>query len=568
MSPAGKKTLKDFSLPAFLLLVLGGFFLGFSGSVDDAHITYWPAWTLAHEGRLLNYNFEPVEQSSALGQVLLLACLHKLTALPFATLAHFSSLMAALLCLLLVASVADSLRHTDESNAGLLAPLLLATSPFFVYWSYGGMEAPWLALFFLATVVVVARFLQHGKSIFPLIAVSLATQTMRPEVPLVLCVFAAAVLLWAVLLPRSSLWTWRRALPVLFVQLLVAVFLFFWRVDTFNSWLPQPVSAKTGSDLWPQVLAGFQYLRSTLFDRYLFAPALLVIAGGFYGVVRHRNPVWQLSWLLLLTYSAFVIASGGDWMAAGRFWVPVMPLVAILTALALLDLFHRKSFRYGLLLATLVSNLGYLWRGTTLDFNSVPLWTKTNFLASDAADDYSFFEKHARENLQSIPLLAFAKPVLGQLTAARQQPVQIMAGQMGMVPFYLSQVFPRQLHFTDRNGISDTLLTRCPVAGQLPRTRNGIGTGYAWVLENRDALSSQCGFVMPDLVFDIDTGWNKRNIQALQQAGYVFIYRQRDRPPDTSEWLPLRPIYAALFIAVSPEAWKLLGSPAPVVREF
>ncbi|HQQ62115.1 MAG TPA: hypothetical protein PLF22_00935 [Pseudomonadales bacterium] len=558
-------------MPACFLLVLGGFFLGFSGSVDDAHITYWPAWTLAHEGQLLNFNFEHIEQSSALGQVLLLAMLHKLTGLPVVTLAHVSTLFAALLCLWLTAKTSAGLHVAQgEPATGMLAALLLATSPFFVYWSYAGMEGPWLALLMLAMLVVVASFLQHGTSVFPLFAVSLATQMMRPEAPAVLCVFGATVLLLAILLQQRSPWTWRRALPVLCVQLIVALLLVSWRADTFHAWLPQPVNAKTGGALWPQLLAGWQYLRTIWMDRYLILSGLLLLAGAVYVVGRLRVLFWQLGVLMLLVYAAFVIGSGGDWMAAGRFWVPVMPLVALLTAQALCGFFQHKFIRYALLLVILVSNIAYLWRGTALDFNSVPLWSANRLLETDGAAGYSFFEKHARENLQSIPLLAFVKPVLGQLVAARQQqqPVQIMAGQMGMVPFYLSQAFPRQLRFTDRNGITETLLTDCPVARGLPRTRNGIGTGYAWVLEHRTALAAQCGFVMPDLVFDIDTGWNKRNIQALEQAGYVFIYRQRDRQPDATKWLPLRPIYASLFIAASPGTWRLLGSPAPVNRDF
>jgi hypothetical protein len=74
-------------------------------------------------------------------------------------------------------------------------------------------------------------------------------------------------------------------------------------------------------------------------------------------------------------------------------------------------------------------------------------------------------------------------------------------------------------------------------------------------------LESQCGFVMPDIIFDIETGWNRRNILALEQAGYVFVYRQRghifDEPQDAL--LPLRKIGAGQFIAVSDSVWQQLG---------
>ena len=75
---------------------------------------------------------------------------------------------------------------------------------------------------------------------------------------------------------------------------------------------------------------------------------------------------------------------------------------------------------------------------------------------------------------------------------------------------------------------------------------------------------------MPDIIFDIETGWNRRNIAALEQAGYVFVYRQRghivDEPPDAL--LPLRKIGAGQFIAVSDAVWQQLGRPAPIERIF
>ncbi|HNL92071.1 MAG TPA: hypothetical protein PKH01_04140, partial [Pseudomonadales bacterium] len=64
-----------FPLSTVLLLLLGGFFLGFSGGVDDAHITYWAAESLVRNGEILNYNLDRVEQSSSLLQVLVLGLL-------------------------------------------------------------------------------------------------------------------------------------------------------------------------------------------------------------------------------------------------------------------------------------------------------------------------------------------------------------------------------------------------------------------------------------------------------------------------------------------------------------
>jgi hypothetical protein len=561
--------MKSFGLSALLLLMLGGFFLGFSGSVDDAHITFWAAQSLASEGEILNYNFERVEQSSALLQVLLLALLQGVSGISVVMLGHITTILAALAALFCTGMLA---RRLNGFSAGT-AMILLSTSPFFVYWSFGGMESPLLALLLLLLLLVTDKYLRDGKGFPAIFMLSLAAQMTRPEMPPVLCAFALALIPFRFLL-KISAWQGKSVFLFLLAQLLCAAILLGWRWEYFGALAPQPVSAKVGGSLWGGLQQGLQYFQQTWLDTRLLLSAVLVVAGFFYTLIRWRNPLAVLVVLFCLLYGAFVVASGGDWMAAGRFWAPIMPLLMVLVALVLHHFFISPSARYALLLLLVSCHIAYLWQGTAIDFNGVPLWKKTQLVETDHAGRFTFFERHAREHLHDIPTIAAIRPLLAKLLAERElqgntSPVNIMAGQMGMVPFYLAQDFGRQLHFYDRNGITESTLTRCPAAAGLPRTRNGIGTGYQWIIENRQPLAA-CGFVMPDIVFDIETGWNRRNITALKEAGYVFVYRQRGHifiePPDAL--LPLRKIGAGQFIAVSKPVWTMLGEPAPVVRVF
>ena len=54
------------SAPALVLFLLFGFLFFPAAGVDDAHITYWPAYTLAHSFEIVNYNGDAIEQSSSL----------------------------------------------------------------------------------------------------------------------------------------------------------------------------------------------------------------------------------------------------------------------------------------------------------------------------------------------------------------------------------------------------------------------------------------------------------------------------------------------------------------------
>src|SRR5207244_1777814 len=62
------------------------------------------------------------------------------------------------------------------------------------------------------------------------------------------------------------------------------------------------------------------------------------------------TPLEALVWMAAAAQLSFVIASGGDWMEAGRFLVPFFTLAAILAAVGLT---RTSRFRIGL--AALVS---------------------------------------------------------------------------------------------------------------------------------------------------------------------------------------------------------------------
>ncbi len=565
-----------FCISVLTLLILGGLFLGFSGSVDDAHITFWSAQSLATHGEILNYNFERVEQSSALLQVLLLALLHRVSNISIVVLGHITTLLVAVGALYYTGKLVQRIFPTPPSAifSTSTASLLLATCPFFVYWTFSGMEGPLLALLMVLLLLVLDGWLQERKLLVMVCMISLATQMTRPEMPVVLCVFAL-ILFPAPALLKVSAWRWKSLALFLLIQILCAGLLIAWRWWYFGDIAPQPVSAKIGGAFFSSLLEGLQYAQQTLFDPRLLLFTALTAISALWILLRWREPLSVMLALLLFVYSAFVVASGGDWMAAGRFWVPVVPLMAVLVSVFLHRLCTSRILRNSLLCFIVVGNLLYLWRGTSIDFNGVPPWKKTKLVDTDHAERFSFFERHAREHLHDIPTIAFVKPLVETLLSLRAAqgnltPVNIMAGQMGMVPFYLVQDFGKRLQFLDRNGITERTLTHCPPAAQLPRTRNGIGTGYEWIIENKTELESQCGFVMPDIIFDIETGWNRHNIAALEQAGYVFVYRQRGHifaePQDAL--LPLRKIGAGQFIAVSDSVWQQLGRPVPVERLF
>lgn len=558
--------LKPAGFSVFVLLSLGGFFLGFSGSVDDAHISYWSAWTLAHYGEIVNYNVDRVEQSSALLQVVLLAILHKVSGVSVVTLGHITTTLFSAISLYVVAR----LSYAMQPRSQWVVTLFLATSPFFVYWSFGGMEAPMLGLLLLCTAMCWHRFLLDGKAVLWVWVLAFLVQLSRPEQLLVMFASAALLGVFRSVMGAQCGWVLHRIAALIAVQAMVAICILFWRHVYFGDWWPQPVSVKVGGDWLANAVAGIRYVKGSFVCLGLLLPAALVVVGATRalsaGMLASPMPIVVV---LVVVYVAFVVASGGDWMPAGRFWVPVLPLCAVLAGLA----FSRGwllRLRVLVVCVLVLIQGTCLWRGTTTDMNGVPLWKHAKLTAQDHLEAFTFFERHGREHLHDIPTLAYLRPLVAQLMATQpvNQRLTIMVGQAGMVMYHLSMQWPGRLQVIDRNGLVDRALDRCPVVANIPKTRNGLGVGYEWLMSNEDALLNLCAIRLPDIVFDIDAGWNRRNLNALKLKGYVVVYYQSGHIVDEGDWLPLRRVGAGQYIAVSHSLYQRLGSPVPLRRLF
>ena len=121
--------------PAFVSIALG-FILYTSTGHDDPYITYGAARILARHGEILNYNGDRIEQSSSLLYVILLASLHLITGLRIEFIGPLLSIFSGALSVLSTYWLAKKI----DGGSVFGATLLLATSTYFVYWSFSGAE--------------------------------------------------------------------------------------------------------------------------------------------------------------------------------------------------------------------------------------------------------------------------------------------------------------------------------------------------------------------------------------------------------------------------------------------
>jgi len=140
----------------------------------------------------------------------------------------------------------------------------------------------------------------------------------RPEGFLVFAVIAAHNLLFAAI-PKSRWMLWFVAFVLPF-----AVY-FFWRYNYYGFLLPNTFYMKVGSTS-AQVVRGFKYAASFFL---LTVTPLLVLAAPFRKPLSYRI---RCAFWIICAYTAYIILVGGDYMTLFRFFVPLLPFVAIVAA--------------------------------------------------------------------------------------------------------------------------------------------------------------------------------------------------------------------------------------------
>lgn len=570
---------------AVLLVLVGVVFFSSAGS-DDSHITYWPAYTLSHYGAILNYNGERVEQSSSLLNVLLLALCEKLTGFPITDLGKVLSVLFGVASVVAVSFLARRI----QPKTAFPAALLTATSAYFVYWAFGGLEATLVCFTLICVVIAYSDFLasplSNRKVLFYPVAATVPFLLVRPESPIVLICglfgVGLVVFLKRQVLRGDGLEDPDQLLPRLAILLgicvLCAAILFLVRGWYFGSILPQPVSAKSSGLSWSSVNQGIQYFRAQLLQsrpiEFLLGLCILGLAYFSWTELRSRNgnPYVLLTLGLGGTYTLSVLFSGGDWMEGGRFLVPVIPIALMFIPLLLL----RLSQSWPTWFVVLLLLLGLEGR-TLLSFTSdrstgTPIWSEIRVPDGFDLARFSWFERRNRVNMRDVPTLDYVDGLISRLLILGSDRVVILSGQMGMVPFHIAlEHFPR-VRFLDRHALVERAFTSCPVTASLPRTQLGLDVTYESYFQARDSLERECGVARPDIIFDV---MYKSEATVLETHGFTivfyqtgFVAREDKWPVGGKNWLPGLAIRARQLVAVRNDLLPRLSSADPVEVDF
>ncbi len=530
------------------LLVLAGFLAYGSTGHDDPHINFWFAHTLLERGEMVNYNGDRFEQTTSLLLVFLTALFTVFLPFDLVTCGYLVDIACSLACCALLVWV---MRRVCPSLLYWPAVLVLGSLSFMV-WTFGGMGSVLAACCLLSGVVVWWCYLdapqlqmRHG---FSLAAVTLALVLVRPEMPLII----VAVSVFSLLFHWRDAVKRQRCLHILLACVVGIALLLLWQKLYFSSWLPLPVLAKQSGSFLARLQPGFYYVGIYAVVNPVVAAALLLslplllwLLRGFVlqrGATLVAGSLWVLLCGALLAYAGFVWTAGGDWMQAGRFMVPVIPLSALLVTFA-----ARLLLRHTLLACVALLLLcGYgLQRHPefiTADAIGTPAWARYRMLPEHSR--YSIFEQYNQEHLRDMAVIDHLREMIPVLHRQLGRPVRLLSGQGGMVFYRLAEELPGMIQFSDFRGLVEGSLTLCPLLADTRRTAMGLAWNYPDYFALLPDLQQQCGIVPPDVVYDLNDIFNDRE-PIFAAAGYALVHQEQGfmlinetRLPSNSRFVP------------------------------
>jgi hypothetical protein len=529
---------------AITTLLIVGFLLFPSSGRDDVFITAWVADGLREHGQILNYNGEFVEQGSSLLHALLSAGLAAITGISSVAATRLTALLAGIAT---VAVIGSTIRCSTSSRVSDgLATWLVATCPFFVYWSFGGLDATLAALTYLllfqaceTSLVSNDLTISHGLAL----AASMAAFLMsRPEaIPVVffilLGLFVSAVFRQHLLRPENrpnlSLRKWG-LLSVNFVTLSAALIGF--RVIYFGSALPQPVAAKSGIS-FDHLLSGFRYFAFGIPQSAPFYAIALLLGFGCLvhsSVKSLHSPSFPSRHLLLSlfvgVYLSFAFFSGGDWMEGARFLVPIVPLVALLTAEHAQHILGSQNIRPVGIVAVVCFQLIGTFQLAHRQSTSVPIWTEIQSspsLKEKSLRKWPFVYRRNRLHVRDIPISSHLNGLVESLSDGTSQNLVVISGQMGMNAYELARRNYGDVHFVDLRSLTTRHISKCSRSMDIKRGFAGFQMTLSRYLAQKPHLQRTCDLPDPDILYGLNRQESQKPIpELLAERGYTRIFRQ------------------------------------------
>lgn len=208
----------------------------------------------------------------------------------------------------------------------LVPAWFLATSPPLLWWGWSGMETAAAGFLLALGVVLLRRALDHGVGFAGAGGVFAVAVLARPDALVALPVLLA----WIAFGRHEQGASVHRKLLLFLSPFSLLLLHLAWRYAYYGTLLPNTYYAKAGVPR--DLLLGSGLLYVGEFSRAYLAPLTILVGAGAWRLhARRAAPpsVWLASSAVLISWIAYTAGVGGDHLAMFRFFVPVLPLLAL-----------------------------------------------------------------------------------------------------------------------------------------------------------------------------------------------------------------------------------------------
>ena len=221
--------------------------------------------------------------------------------------------------------------------AAIIAPMILASTPSYAAWSVAGLET---SLFTMLITLAVWRFSVEQERLSAVrwsgILLALAAMT-RPEGVLIFLLLLGFSTVRAAVLGRSpSIGVARQELRWVLMFLAIAAPYMAWRWSYYGYLFPNTFYVKSGRGL-VQLLGGVLYVTAGIRKHGGMLFHALALAPAIWGPLRSRAAPFAV---VILGWQVYDIYKGNDVLELFRFFVPILPIVYSMAAVALVQLYE------------------------------------------------------------------------------------------------------------------------------------------------------------------------------------------------------------------------------------
>ena len=225
-----------------------------------------------------------------------------------------------------------------------------------------------------------------------------------------------------------------------------------------------------------------------------------------------------------LSYVFFIVLSGGDWMEAGRFVVPLIPIMSSFIIAEIHSVFNAKNTIK--ILCAGVASLA-LTSAVNLSISQstgVPFHLRDEYNSSikEYSEKFSYFENYKRSNARDFAVIERMKHVINAIKP-HEEKVTILSGQMGIVMYHMKKYFGSSIEVVDTKGLVENQIRECSeIEEDFEVGRFGTSMSKQFILDNQSRLSDKCGVSQIDIVYH----FHSNESEMIESKGYSVVYSQ------------------------------------------